>query len=77
MGSRVFNFPFMRNILFFSLFSFSLLGGVFAADNTELLDREGTATVPKFSYQTFTTCSEFEGVMKKILPKTGNNYPYY
>ena len=42
---------------------------IFAAENTDLLDTEPTVSAPKFSYETFGSCSEFENTMKKILPK--------
>ncbi len=57
----------MRNILFFFGF-FLVSSGVFATVNTELVDEEKVSDT-KFSYQTFSTCSEFEWAMKKILPK--------
>ncbi len=56
------------------LLGFSSTLSSFAADNTELVDRE-LVTTPKYSYQTFQSCSEFESTMKKILLNaTKNNY---
>jgi inhibitor of cysteine peptidase len=40
--------------------------------NTELEEEIEVPTTPSFEYQTFASCSEFEGVMKKILPTTSS-----
>lgn len=40
--------------------------------NTELEEEIAIPTTPSFEYKTFGSCSEFEGVMKKILPTTSS-----
>lgn len=48
----------------------------FASDNTDLVSTEPTVSAPNFSYHTFSTCSEFESTMQKILPKQ-NTLSYF
>lgn len=47
---------------------------LFAADNTELIQKEPTTTEPKFERKIFNSCSEFESMMSNILSKRTNSY---